>query len=206
MNFCRLRIKLPTPHTSGKRNIKLVDTALDEYGSLKIREGIKMKTFVRLGMLLLSSLLLGSQAFAAHTCTATVSSNQAASYQVDVTVTNSGTTAISGWTVTLNFPETVTVTNQWNVASRTGARLTAKCLRRCSAASAISRARAPRPPRRRSAADRRATRPSDVASERARRASAGRVCGPRASARLAGGAGVAVARRGDRRAARLGAS
>jgi hypothetical protein len=39
---------------------------------------------------------------------------------VDISITNTGTTALTGWTVTLNFPETVTITNQWNVGSRTG--------------------------------------------------------------------------------------
>src|SRR5687768_11719934 len=78
-----------------------------------------MRIFIKLGMLL-SSLLLGSQAFAAHTCTATVTNNQATSYQVDVSVTNSGTTALSSWTVTLNFAESTNVTSSWNT-TRTGA-------------------------------------------------------------------------------------
>src|SRR5690349_1142458 len=79
-----------------------------------------MKSFAKYG-LLLSGLLLGSQAYAAHTCTATPSSTGSTSFQINVGVTNTGTTALSGWTVTLNFPETVTLTNQWNVGTRSGA-------------------------------------------------------------------------------------
>ena len=82
-----------------------------------------MKTFMKLGALL-SGLLLGlfsnGQAFAAHSCTAT-SSNTGTSFQLDVSVTNTGTTALSNWTVTFDFPEQVTITNQWNVGTRTGA-------------------------------------------------------------------------------------
>ncbi|HEX5056452.1 MAG TPA: hypothetical protein VFX02_08130, partial [Gammaproteobacteria bacterium] len=62
-----------------------------------------MKTCIRLAVLL-SSLSLGSQAFAAYTCTATPSNTGGTFFQVDVSVTNSGTTALSSWTVTLNFP------------------------------------------------------------------------------------------------------
>src|SRR5687767_1086754 len=72
-----------------------------------------MKTYIKFGMLL-SSLLLGNQAFAAYACTATPSNTAGTGFQVDVSVTNSGTTAISSWTVTLAFPEQVTVTNSWN--------------------------------------------------------------------------------------------
>ncbi|HEX5055699.1 MAG TPA: hypothetical protein VFX02_04290, partial [Gammaproteobacteria bacterium] len=64
------------------------------------------KTLIKWGMLL-SSLLLGNQAFAAYTCTATPSNTGGTFFQVDVSVTNSGTTALSSWTVTLNFPEQV---------------------------------------------------------------------------------------------------
>src|SRR5688500_11859410 len=77
-----------------------------------------MKTFVKLGMLL-SSLLLGNQAFAAHSCTATPSNTGGTAFQVDVSVTNTGTTALTGWTVTLTYPEQATGTTQWNT-TRTG--------------------------------------------------------------------------------------
>ena len=83
-----------------------------------------MKAFIKLGMLLsglVLCLLLNGQAFAAHSCTATPSNTGGTFFQVDVSVTNTGTSALSGWTVTLNFPEQVTVTNQWNVGARTGA-------------------------------------------------------------------------------------
>jgi hypothetical protein len=62
-----------------------------------------MKILPRLGMLL-SGLLLGGQVFAEHSCTATPSNTGGTFFQVDVSVTNTGTTALSGWTVTLNFP------------------------------------------------------------------------------------------------------
>src|SRR5678816_3706814 len=78
-----------------------------------------MKTLIKLGMLL-PALLLGNQTFAAYTCTATPSNTGGTFFQVDVSVTNTGTTALSGWTVTLNFPEQVTITNQWNT-TRSGA-------------------------------------------------------------------------------------
>src|SRR5687768_4948827 len=78
-----------------------------------------MKTFIKLGILL-SGLLLGNQAFAAYTCTATPSNTGGTSFQLDVSVTNSGTTALSSWTLTFAFPEQVTITNQWNVGTRTG--------------------------------------------------------------------------------------
>src|SRR5688572_31547622 len=74
-----------------------------------------MKTFIKLGMLL-SSLMLGNQAFAAHSCTATPSNTGGTFFQVDISITNTGTTALTGWTITLNFPETVTVTNAFNSA------------------------------------------------------------------------------------------
>src|SRR6187549_2059740 len=78
-----------------------------------------MKTFIKYGMLL-SSLLLGNQAFAAHSCTFTASNTAGTSFQLDVSVTNTGTTALTSWTVTFTFPEQVTITNQWNVGTRTG--------------------------------------------------------------------------------------
>src|ERR1044071_6863482 len=84
-----------------------------------IIEGIQMRAFIR-SAILLSGLLSNGHAFAAYTCTATPSNTGGTFFQVDVSVTNSGTTALTGWTVTLNFPEQVTVTTQWN-ATRTGA-------------------------------------------------------------------------------------
>src|SRR5688572_17204896 len=78
-----------------------------------------MKTYIKFGMLL-SSLLLCNQAFAAHSCTATPSNTGGTFFQVDVSITNTGTTALSSpTTVTLTFPEQVTITTQWN-ATRTG--------------------------------------------------------------------------------------
>ena len=77
-----------------------------------------MKTFIKLGMLL-SGFMLGNPAFAAYTCTATPSNTGGTFFQVDVSVTNGRTTALSAWTVTLTFPEQVTITTQWN-ATRTG--------------------------------------------------------------------------------------
>src|SRR3982751_708952 len=82
------------------------------------REGITMKLFIKLAILS-AGLLLGAQAFAAYTCTATPSNTGGTFFQLDVSVTNSGTTALSSWAVTLNFPEQVTITTQWN-ATRTG--------------------------------------------------------------------------------------
>ena len=83
-----------------------------------------MKFFPKYGLLLSClalGLLLNGQAFAAHSCTATPSNTAGTFFQVDVSVTNTGTAALSGWTVTLNFPEQVSVTNQWNVGTRSGA-------------------------------------------------------------------------------------
>jgi endoglucanase len=33
---------------------------------------------------------------------------------VDVSVSNTGTATFTGWTITLTFPETTTITNSWN--------------------------------------------------------------------------------------------
>src|SRR5688572_5910775 len=86
-------------------------------------EGSIMKTLLKLGMLL-SGLLLGrlsnGQAFAAHSCSAVASNTGGTAVQLDVSITNTGTTALTGWTVTFTFPEQVTITNQWNVGTRTG--------------------------------------------------------------------------------------
>src|SRR5687768_2488503 len=81
---------------------------------LKIWRDITMKSFIKSAMLL-SGLALGGQAFAAHTCTATPSNTGGNFFQVDVSVTNTGTTALSSWTVTLNFPEQITPVAEWNV-------------------------------------------------------------------------------------------
>src|SRR5688572_26031803 len=73
-----------------------------------------MKTYIKFAMLL-SSLLLGNQAFAAYSCTAAAPSSGGTNFQVDVSVTNTGTTALSSWTVTLAWPESVCWTSDWNV-------------------------------------------------------------------------------------------
>jgi hypothetical protein len=76
-----------------------------------------MKMLIKLGMLsgLLLGLLLNGQAFAAHSCTATPSNTGGTSFQVDVSVTNTGTTALSSWSVTLAWPEQVCWTSDWNI-------------------------------------------------------------------------------------------
>src|SRR5688572_10466579 len=82
-----------------------------------------MKRFIKYGMLLYGlvlGLLLNGHAFAAHSCSI-IQNSSGNQFQVDVSVTNTGTTALSNWTVTLNFPEQVTINNQWNVGTRTGA-------------------------------------------------------------------------------------
>src|SRR5688500_4638983 len=66
------------------------------------------------GLLLSLCLLPAAQAFGAYSCTATPSNTGGTFFQLDLSVTNTGTTALSGCTVTLNFPEQVTVTNAWN--------------------------------------------------------------------------------------------
>jgi hypothetical protein len=63
-----------------------------------------MRTLLKSGMLL-SGLVPGGQAFAAYSCTAVSSNTGGAFFQMDMTVTNSGTTQVNGWTITPSFPE-----------------------------------------------------------------------------------------------------
>src|SRR5262245_16759613 len=67
--------------------------------------------------LILSAMMLApmGQAFAAHSCIAPSHNNGSNKYQVDLTVTNTGSTTISGWTVTLGFAQPANVTNSWNL-------------------------------------------------------------------------------------------
>ncbi|HEX5056183.1 MAG TPA: cellulose binding domain-containing protein, partial [Gammaproteobacteria bacterium] len=80
-----------------------------------------MNSFFKIGALL-GGLMLGQQAFAAVTCS-TISSPGSSFFQTDVNITNSGATALSGWTINVTFPEPVTVRvafNTTNWAADTG--------------------------------------------------------------------------------------
>ncbi|HVV22683.1 MAG TPA: cellulose binding domain-containing protein [Pseudonocardiaceae bacterium] len=62
----------------------------------------------------------------ACTATETITSSWSGGFQANVTVTNSGSTAITGWTVTGSFPGTQTVANSWNATvTQSGQQLTA---------------------------------------------------------------------------------
>jgi hypothetical protein len=72
-----------------------------------------MKTLIKCGILM-ASLLFGGQVFAATTCTVTPTNVWNNGYQLEVKVTNTGTTAIDNWAVTLHFSEPAQVTGNWN--------------------------------------------------------------------------------------------
>ncbi|WP_347332470.1 non-reducing end alpha-L-arabinofuranosidase family hydrolase [Marinimicrobium locisalis] len=69
---------------------------------------------------LLACLFLTSQAFASYSCSITSTSVWGDGYQLDVTVTNDGPGAISGWTVALNFDTPTNVVSSWNATESDG--------------------------------------------------------------------------------------
>lgn len=57
------------------------------------------------------------------TCDVTYMNHWGSGYQLNVEVTNSGNSGISGWTIQLDFGEAPQVTNSWNASLSTSGNL-----------------------------------------------------------------------------------